>query len=296
MDVETTEDAIRIAVDLPVPPQRAWALLTEKLHITNWWGDHVDLHARPAGTFLERRSDGGRQVVTAGEVTRCDPPVALKMTWADDDWPGATRVAFCLSEHGAGTRLTLDHSGWRVHPAARRQTLIQDLAGGWCHHLTRLVGYATDAEHHGEERRHARKESGMTTIDANAAPTQTFDWGVIKWLVAPGQTPGAAMTFGEVVLLPGMGHDRHNHPESEEILYVLSGEGEQMLDDGAPFPVRAGDTIYVPTAQFHSTRNTGWAPMRLLAIYNPGGPEQVLTGLPDYQEVPAGEPPALRRG
>ena len=100
------------------------------------------------------------------------------------------------------------------------------------------------------------------------------------------------MSFGEVALLPGMGHDRHNHPGSEEILYVLSGEGLQMVGDEDPFPVRAGDTIYVPLGVFHSTMNTGWAPLRLLAIYNPGGPEKDLEGLPDFQEVAAGKAPA----
>jgi len=135
----------------------------------------------------------------------------------------------------------------------------------------------------------------MTTIDPGTLPTQTFDWGIITWLVTPDAIPGAGMTFGEVVLLPGKGHDRHNHPDSEEILYVLSGQGEQMLADGEPFPVRAGDTIYVPTAVFHSTRNTGWGPLRLLAIYNPGGPEKALAGLPDFRELPPGEPPVLRR-
>ena len=132
-------------------------------------------------------------------------------------------------------------------------------------------------------------------IDPRGLPTQTFDWGAIKWFVTPGRTPGAGITFGEVVLLPGQGHDRHNHPHSEEILYVLSGEGEQVLDDGTPFPVRPGDTIYVPTAVFHSTRNTGWAPLRLLALYNPGGPEKDLEGLPDFREVPAGQLPGLVR-
>jgi oxalate decarboxylase/phosphoglucose isomerase-like protein (cupin superfamily) len=135
----------------------------------------------------------------------------------------------------------------------------------------------------------------MSAIDQNAVPTQTFEWGAIKWYVAPGATAGAVMSFGEVVLLPGMGHDRHNHPVSEEILYVLSGEGEQMIDDGEPFPVRAGDTIYVPTAVYHSTRNTGWTPMRLLAVYNPGGPERDLETLPDFREVPPGQAPGLAR-
>ena len=65
----------------------------------------------------------------------------------------------------------------------------------------------------------------MQAVDPNAIPTQTFDWGAIKWFVTPELPEGAGITFGEVVLQPGRGHDRHNHPESEEILYVLSGEG-----------------------------------------------------------------------
>lgn len=135
----------------------------------------------------------------------------------------------------------------------------------------------------------------MQAVDPNALPTQTFDWGAIKWFVTPELTEGAGITFGEVVLQPGRGHDRHNHPESEEILYVLSGEGKQMLDDREPFDVKPGDTIYVPTGVFHSTRNTGWEPMRLLALYNPGGPEKVLEGLPDFRQVAAGSVPDWTR-
>lgn len=135
----------------------------------------------------------------------------------------------------------------------------------------------------------------MQAVDPNSIPTQTFEWGAIKWFVTPELTEGAGITFGEVVLQPGRGHDRHNHHESEEILYVLSGEGEQMLDDREPFAVKPGDTIYVPTGVFHSTRNTGWEPMRLLALYNPGGPEKVLEGLPDFQQVVAGSVPDWTR-
>jgi len=129
----------------------------------------------------------------------------------------------------------------------------------------------------------------MTNIDKGTIPTHSFDWGLIKWFVTPDSTEGASVTFGEVVLLPGKGHDRHNHPESEEILYVLSGEGIQTLNDGAPFPVKAGDVIHIPTAAFHSTHNYGWEPLRLLAFYNPGGAEKGLTGLPDFQELSPGQ-------
>ena len=126
----------------------------------------------------------------------------------------------------------------------------------------------------------------MNAVDQTAKPVQSFDWGVIKWYVTPDDTEGANLTFGEVVLLPGKGHERHNHPDAEEVLYVLAGEGEQMLDDGGEnsFPIKAGDTIYVPTAMFHSTVNTGWQPLRLLALYNPGGSEKALRELPDFRE------------
>jgi len=135
----------------------------------------------------------------------------------------------------------------------------------------------------------------MSTVDPSKLETQTFDWGVIKWLVSPDLNPGANITFGQVVLLPGEGHTRHNHPTSEEILYVLSGTGEQMVDDEVAFTVRAGDTIYIPTAIYHSTVNTGWEPLVLLAIYNPGGAERELRNLPDFRSHKAGDAPKLKR-
>jgi len=128
----------------------------------------------------------------------------------------------------------------------------------------------------------------MKAIDPNKVSTHSFDWGVIKWFVTPKNTEQANVTFGEVILLPEQGHDRHNHPDAEEILYVLSGEGEQMINDEEPFPIKAGDVLYIPKGVYHSTKNTSWEPLRLLAFYNPGGAEEALTTLPDFKEIPAG--------
>lgn len=141
----------------------------------------------------------------------------------------------------------------------------------------------------------AKSDPANGTIDRAAIPTHSFDWGAIKWLVTPGTTPGAQLTFGEVLVLPGKGHSRHNHPDAEEILYVLSGEGEQVVADGEPFPVRAGDAIYIGEGVYHSTLNTGWEPMRLIALYNPGGAELALKELPDFREDAAGATPGWRR-
>src|SRR5260370_21614834 len=124
-------------------------------------------------------------------------------------------------------------------------------------------------------------------LDPKKVPTQTFDWGLIKPLVAKANTDNPAMSMLHVVLLPGKGHDRHNHPDAVEILYILAGHGEQMVDDGKPFPVAAGQAVFIPTGASHSTINTGWAPPTLLAIYSPPGAGAALRRLPDLPSVPA---------
>ncbi len=126
-------------------------------------------------------------------------------------------------------------------------------------------------------------------LDPDDFSTNLFDWGRIKWRISPDAIPGASMTVGDVILYPGKGHDRHNHPDADEMIYVISGRGEQMLGDAAPFPVTAGDLFYIPKGVFHSTRNLGWEPMHLVVVYTPGGAERGLRTLPDFTEAPAGQ-------
>jgi oxalate decarboxylase/phosphoglucose isomerase-like protein (cupin superfamily) len=132
-------------------------------------------------------------------------------------------------------------------------------------------------------------------VNPATLPTQTFEWGLIKPLVAKANTKTPAMSLLHVVLLPDKGHTRHNHPDADEILYVLSGHGDQMVDDGKPFPVAAGQAVFIPAGAFHSTINTGWEPLTLLAIYAPAGAEEALRGLPDFKEVPPGQVAGLVR-
>jgi len=76
--------------------------------------------------------------------------------------------------------------------------------------------------------------------------TMSFDWGSIKWFVTPYAIQGASSSLGEVIVNPGKGHARHNHPGAEEVIYVISGEGKQMVDDGEPFAIKEGDSVYIP--------------------------------------------------
>ena len=119
--------------------------------------------------------------------------------------------------------------------------------------------------------------------------TLSFDFGATKILNDPEVTGAGRITFGLTVLDPGRAHDRHNHPEADEVIYVLSGKGEQMVDDEPPVEVGPGSMIYVPQGVYHSTTNTGWEPLRLIVVYSPAGVEKKLRDMPGASIIPAGE-------
>lgn len=119
-----------------------------------------------------------------------------------------------------------------------------------------------------------------------------FNWGQLSLTVAP-ETNGATRFSGGVVdLPPGQGHSRHNHPGAEEIIFVISGNGQQMVEDQQGNPVTQdvgpGCTVFVPESRFHSTLNTGTEPMQLFVVYSPAGPELILRQLPDFRIIPKG--------
>ncbi|BCH32221.1 cupin [Mesorhizobium sp. L-8-10] len=120
--------------------------------------------------------------------------------------------------------------------------------------------------------------------------TFAFDWGRLALTVAPEVNGAERFSGGVVDLAVGQGHSRHNHPGAEEIIFVISGTGEQMVEDEAGNPVvrkvGPGCTIYVPESRYHSTLNTGDGPMQLFVVYSPAGPELALRELPDFRLVP----------
>lgn len=129
-------------------------------------------------------------------------------------------------------------------------------------------------------------------VDPKDVDAFGFDWGRLALTVGP-EVGGARHFSGGVVdLPPGQGHARHNHPGAEEIIFVVSGRGEQMVENEEGNPVTRdvgpGCTVFVPEGRFHSTLNTGAAAMQLFVVYSPAGPERALRDLPDFRVIPAG--------
>lgn len=117
--------------------------------------------------------------------------------------------------------------------------------------------------------------------------TLVFDWGQVRMLSEERVTGAQTFSFGVVSLEPGKGHERHNHPDADEIIFVVSGQGDQMLDDQGTVAVGPGAAIWIPKAVYHSTVNTGHEAMQLIVIYAPAGAEQALREIPGVKIVPA---------
>ncbi len=136
----------------------------------------------------------------------------------------------------------------------------------------------------------AKKHPGKRFVNPEDIETQVFDWGNLKWFSEPRVTNAGRFSFGVVILDPGKGHRKHNHPGVEEVLYVVSGEGIQAVGSDRR-KVGPGTAIHIPPDVFHETVNTGWEQMKIIAIYAPPGPEAQLRKMPECKILAPGKIP-----
>jgi len=83
-----------------------------------------------------------------------------------------------------------------------------------------------------------------------------------------------------VVLEPGEAPPLHKHDDTEQIFYVLEGEGTLRIGSGMqPHPVHPGDVVRIPPTTLHSIQCAGKQPLRYLAVdcFVGGRPEQEPT-------------------
>lgn len=109
---------------------------------------------------------------------------------------------------------------------------------------------------------------GKRFVHPNDAKTINQDWGKVKWISEAEITGAENFSVCVVLIDPEKGHLNHNHPGVEEILYFISGEGEQTVD-GKTQKVGPGMLIHIPPDVYHQTMNTGWEPLKFVAVYSP---------------------------
>jgi mannose-6-phosphate isomerase-like protein (cupin superfamily) len=118
--------------------------------------------------------------------------------------------------------------------------------------------------------------SGKVT-DTTQLPIERNDWGTLQWVCNGKLIPGAEQTVGLATILPGKQNPVHYHPNCEEVLYVMSGEGIQSYDNRT-IALQAGMTVRIPPKIKHNLKNTGSEPLRTLVSFSSGDRQTVWVG------------------
>jgi uncharacterized protein YndB with AHSA1/START domain len=123
---------IRIQAD----PETVFAYFTDEHRHVLWLGRQASLDPRPGGLY---RCVVNETATIVGEYVEVEPPYRVVFTWGFADNPtvppGSSTVTVTLAPEGAGTLLTLVHTGL-AHPALDAHNT------GWHGYLNQLASAA----------------------------------------------------------------------------------------------------------------------------------------------------------
>jgi len=81
--------------------------------------------------------------------------------------------------------------------------------------------------------------------------------GEIYVLLSPIRTQNESMIMGYAMTPVGENVKKHRHPESEECFFVISGEGEVILENDVCINFKQNDAVRIPKNVEHMIKNTG---------------------------------------
>jgi mannose-6-phosphate isomerase-like protein (cupin superfamily) len=101
--------------------------------------------------------------------------------------------------------------------------------------------------------------------------------GTLKRMFNPETAGTENMTFTVGYFPPDEGLQSHIHPESEEVYYVVRGEGEVYLGmDKKPMSIEPDMAIYIPSGVIHGVKNTGKERLVICFFVAPGKESSVV--------------------
>lgn len=110
----------------------------------------------------------------------------------------------------------------------------------------------------------------------NIEKKQYFDWGQIEWQYEPEKSNSrSVMNIGIITIYPEKRQNMHIHYGDEQVIYVLSGEGKQLIGDKIT-SIQPGSIFHIEAGSTHETINTGEEPLKELLISSPVNYEQEI--------------------
>jgi quercetin dioxygenase-like cupin family protein len=103
---------------------------------------------------------------------------------------------------------------------------------------------------------------------ASEIPSEIIPIASLRWYCKPKITGAAQLAVVEASFQAGQGHSFHQHPEQEELLYVVSGRIEQWIGQEKRI-LQPGDAAFIPAGLVHASFNAGTDVSTVLAIFGP---------------------------
>ncbi len=109
----------------------------------------------------------------------------------------------------------------------------------------------------------------MTIIHESEVPEIEHPGRFMRWLANDDSLRANHLSSCVIRVLPGEAvRPAHSHPNSEELIYIITGTGKVMID-GEVGHVRAGSAILFEQGKVHMLKNTGDIEMKVICFFAP---------------------------
>ncbi len=110
----------------------------------------------------------------------------------------------------------------------------------------------------------------------NIENIQLFEWGQIEWIYEPNSNDSMnIINVGITTIFQNKRQHSHIHYGNEQVIYVLSGKGIQLIEDKIS-NINKGLIYHIEAGSVHETINNGDEPIKQLVISVPVNYEQNL--------------------
>ena len=105
---------------------------------------------------------------------------------------------------------------------------------------------------------------------------ESYAWGALHWLTSAATNGARELTLGHTVVEAGGRNPLHRHPNCEEVLYVLGGEIEHIVEGAPNMRMKAGEAILIPRNLKHQAINVGTGKAELLVAFSSAHRETII--------------------
>ena len=109
----------------------------------------------------------------------------------------------------------------------------------------------------------------MTIIHETEVPEVEHPGRFMRWLANENSLSAKNLSVCVIRVLPGETvRPAHSHPNSEELIYIITGSGKVMIE-GEVGEVKAGSAILFEQGKVHMLRNSGDTEMKVIFFFAP---------------------------